>query len=147
MPYIMPIHNIHDIYANFYLDDNVAVCSFPQQDALQLDPWFFFLQTIQSCLWIVDIFSVAKWVQRCKGHATGILFGRYLTPAVVLVSYHYLIDAVNQTGDISEAIIQIELIPLSIYSQHEWLSLRIIYIIRVPCTATPFGEHIRLRQN
>ena len=48
---------------------------------------------------IVDIFSVAEWVQRCKGHATGILCGRYFTPAVVLVSYHYLIAAVNQTGD------------------------------------------------
>ena len=91
--------------------------------------------------------SVAKWFQRCKGHATGILCGRYLTPAVVLVSYHYLIAAVNQTGDISEPIIQIEVIRLSIYSQHEWLSLRIIYIIRVPCTASPFGEHITLRQN
>ena len=65
----------------------------------------------------------------------------------VLVSYHYLIAAVNQTGDISEVIIQIEVIRLSIYSQHEWLSLRIIYIIRVPCTASPFGEHITLRQN
>ena len=104
-------------------------------------------QTIQSCLWIVDIFSVAEWIQRCKGHATGILCGRCLTPAVVLVSYHYLIAAVNQTGDISEVIIQIEVIRLSIYSQHEWLSLRIIYIIRVPCTASPFGEHITLRQN
>ena len=71
-------------------------------------------QTIQSCLWIVDILSVAEWVQRCKGHATGILCGRYLTPAVVLVSYHYLIAAVNQTGDISEVIIQIEVIRLSI---------------------------------
>lgn len=104
---------------------------------------FFFF----SCRQYSPIFSVAKWVQRCKGHATGILCGRYLTPAVVLVSYHYLIAAVNQTGDISEVIIQIEVIRLSIYSQHEWLSLRIIYIIRVPCTASPFGEHITLRQN
>ena len=104
-------------------------------------------QTIQSCLWIVDILAVAERIQRCKRHATGILCGRYLTPAVVLVSYHYLIAAVNQTGDISEVIIQIEVIRLYIYSQHEWLSLRIIYIIRVPCTASPFGEHITLRQN
>ena len=71
-------------------------------------------QTIQSCLWIVDILAVAERIQRCKGHATGILCGRYLTPAVVLVSYHYLIVAVNQTGDISKAIIQIEVIRLSI---------------------------------
>ena len=44
---------------------------------------------------VYDIFSVAERVQRCKGHATCILCGRYLTPAVVLVSYHYLIAAVN----------------------------------------------------
>ena len=27
----------------FILVDNVVVCSFPQQDALQLDPWFYLL--------------------------------------------------------------------------------------------------------
>ena len=84
-------------------------------------------QTIQSCLWIVDILAVAEWIQRCKGHATCILRGRYLTSAVILVSYHYLIAAVNQTYNISKAIIQIEVIRLSIHSQHEWLSLRIIH--------------------
>ena len=71
-------------------------------------------QTIQSCLWIVDVFAVSERIQRCKGYATYILCGRYLTPAVVLVSYHYLIAAVNQTGNISETIIQIEVICLSI---------------------------------
>ena len=60
-----------------------------------------------SPVWIIDILSVAKWIQCCKGHATCILCGRYLTPAVVLLSYHYLIASVNQTGDISESIIQI----------------------------------------
>ena len=84
-------------------------------------------QTVQSSLWIIDILSVAKWIQCCKGHATCILCGRYLTPAVILVSYHYLITAVNQTGDISKTIIQIEIVCLSIESKQEWLAFGIVH--------------------
>ena len=103
---------------------------------------YFYLEILQcfpkiSLSWIVEIFSVAEWIQRCKGHATGILCGRYLTPAVVLVSYHYLIAAVNQTGDRYADLISVPggsslqtfvLSPTLLYSNKHKKSLKALFL-------------------